>query len=197
MREAIGGTWIFQIVIFFILLFTGYMCLSINHSKAFNVKNEIVKAIEREGGANLENPENDAAIQSIVEYLKKTSYRTTGKCLDDVKDKAGNVITHYTGYNREGKLDNSNPSFCIAKQSVSSGEGMPDRSYYRIVVFYQLDLPIFRSVFQFRITGDTKVMSYTNGYYKQDNYYCQRYENGKPVGPVVPCSSVTGPIVGG
>ena len=52
MREAIGGTWIFQIVIFFILLFTGYMCMSINHSKAFNVKNTIIKEIERAEGVS-------------------------------------------------------------------------------------------------------------------------------------------------
>ena len=53
MREAIGGTWLFQIVIVFILLFTGYMCLSINHSKAYNVKSEILEIIERYNGIDL------------------------------------------------------------------------------------------------------------------------------------------------
>ena len=43
MREAIGGNWLFNIVIFFVILFTGYLCLSINHTKAFNVKDDIVK----------------------------------------------------------------------------------------------------------------------------------------------------------
>ncbi len=109
MREAIGGTWIFQIVIFFILLFTGYMCLSINHSKAFNVKNTIVKAIEREEGVNLSNPDNDPAIEKIVEYLKETSYRTTGRCPEG-----------YTGYNRDGKIDSRNSAFCIAEHELLS-----------------------------------------------------------------------------
>lgn len=152
MREAIGGTWIFQIVIFFILLFTGYMCLSINHSKAFNVKNTIVKAIEREEGVNLSSPENDPAIQKIVEYLKQTSYRTTGKCPDG-----------YTGYNRDGKIDSRNSSFCIKEQVARSASDMPSMTYYRIVVFYQLDLPIFRSVFEFRVSGDTKIISHSKG----------------------------------
>ena len=152
MREAIGGTWIFQIVIFFILLFTGYMCLSINHSKAFNVKNTIVKAIEREEGINLNDPENDPAIQKIVEYLKQTSYRTTGKCPDG-----------YMGYNRDGKIDSRNSSFCIAEQTARSASELPSMNYYRIVVFYQLDLPIFRSVFEFRVSGDTKIISHSKG----------------------------------
>lgn len=151
MREAIGGTWIFQIVIFFILLFTGYMCLSINHSKAFNVKNEIVKAIEREEGSSLVR--DDPAIKKIVEYLKKTSYRTIGNC--DTKN-------GFIGFNREGEIDSRNSSFCIKKEDVTNGSSdMPDMSYYRVVVFYQLDLPIFRSVFQFKVSGDTKIISHS------------------------------------
>ncbi len=150
MREAIGGTWIFQIVIFFILLFTGYMCLSINHSKAFNVKNTIVKEIERAEGANLSDPESDEAIKKIVEYLKENSYRTTGRCPDD-----------YNGYNRDGSLDERNAAFCLKKQSVAGGSDMPEMVYYRVVVFYQLDLPIFRSAFQFRVSGDTKIISHS------------------------------------
>ncbi len=161
MREAIGGTWIFQIVIFFVLLFTGYMCLSINQSKAFNVKNTIIKAIEREEGVDLNNPDTDPAIEKIVEYLKKASYRTTGRCPDDIRDAAGNIITHYEGYNRDGHLDSRNSAFCIAKQAARTNSELPDMSYYRIVVFYQLDLPIFRSVFNFKISGDTKILSHS------------------------------------
>lgn len=182
MREAIGGTWLFQIVIVFVLLFTGYMCLTINHSKAFNVKNTIIKAIEREEGADLTNPESDSAILKIVDYLKETSYRTTGTCPNG-----------YTGYNRDGKIDSKNSAFCIAKQSAISSSEMPDMSYYRVVVFYQLDLPIFNSVFNFKVTGDTKLLntSYTkNGYYKNPEGLCQKYEGGKKVGAPVSCNSV-------
>lgn len=147
MREAIGGTWLFQIVIVFVLLFTGFMCLTINHSKAFNVKNTIVKAIEREEGVNLSNPTEDEAIKKIVAYLKEASYRTTGNCPKD-----------YIGFNRDGGLDSKNSAFCIKKEPVRSGSEFPDMSYYRVVVFYQLDLPIFNEVFNFKVTGDTKVI---------------------------------------
>ena len=40
MKEAIGGVSIFQIAVLFLLIFTGVMCLTINHSKAFGVKEE-------------------------------------------------------------------------------------------------------------------------------------------------------------
>ena len=126
------------------------MCLSINQSKAFNVKNTIIKAIEREEGADLASPENDPAILKIVDYLKKASYRTTGRCPEG-----------YSSFNREGQLDSRNAAFCIAKQATRNNAELPDMSYYRVVVFYQLDLPIFRSVFNFKISGDTKILSHS------------------------------------
>ena len=48
MREAIGGTWLFGLVITFIVFFASFLAISINYSKAFNVKkniNEIIKFI--------------------------------------------------------------------------------------------------------------------------------------------------------
>ena len=50
MREAIGGAWLMGVVVFFIVLFTSYLALSVNHSRAFNVKNAIVEIIERHNG---------------------------------------------------------------------------------------------------------------------------------------------------
>ncbi|NLA32492.1 MAG: hypothetical protein GX864_00885, partial [Mollicutes bacterium] len=50
MREAVGGTWLFQIAIVFIILFSGYLALSVNYSRAFKVKNEILAIIERNEG---------------------------------------------------------------------------------------------------------------------------------------------------
>lgn len=163
MREAIGGTWLFQIVIVFVLLFTGFMCLTINHSKAFNVKNTIIKTIEREEGVNLDVPGSDPAISKIVSYLQEASYRTTGNCPADVKDAANNIIAHYYGFDRNGNLNNAKPAFCIAKVKTRAGEEFPDMSYYRVVVFYQLDLPIFNEVFNFRVTGDTKLIDVSGG----------------------------------
>ena len=158
MKEAIGGTWLFQIVIVFILLFTGFMCLSINRSKAFNVKNYILETIQTYNG------DVNAAMSDIVEYMKTNAYRTTGKKSDSIDLKCGK---EYACYNREGKKDNQNPVFCLVKIPVDSNKGclvndfddLPNMYYYRIEVFYQLDLPFFHDLFSFKITGDTKIFS--------------------------------------
>ena len=162
MKEAIGGTWLFQIVIFFILLFTGFMCLSINRSKAFNVKNFILETIQSHNG---EISSESDAMKEIVAYMKENSYRTTGTKQNEIKSMCGKK-SEYICYNREGKKDNNNPVFCIAKLSVDNNENgcldapfteLPNMYYYRIEVFYQLDLPFLHDLFGFKITGDTKV----------------------------------------
>ena len=39
MRQAIGTTWIMQLVIIFMLIFVAFLALTINYTKAFKMKN--------------------------------------------------------------------------------------------------------------------------------------------------------------
>ncbi|MBQ6686933.1 MAG: hypothetical protein IJN03_00225 [Bacilli bacterium] len=159
MKEAIGGNWLFNIVIFFVVLFTGYLCLSINHTKAFNVKDDIVKIIERENGfedlSAVSSLHDKKIINDIVDSLQTFGYRNTSVC---PVNESG---TTWYGFDREGNRDHSNrnSAFCIRKIDVSKNrDDAPDTGYYQVVVFYQLDLPIFNSLFNFNIKGDTKLL---------------------------------------
>ena len=159
MREAIGGNWLFNIVIFFVILFTGYLCLSINHTKAFSVKDDIIKIIERNDGfdnLNNVNSDNDKAIiNNIVRSLQEFGYRTTSVC---PKADGGPI---WYGFDREGRRDtsNRNSAFCIREIDGSKGSiDLADPVYYQVVVFYQLDLPIFNNLFGFTVKGDTRLL---------------------------------------
>ena len=46
MREAFGGSWLLGFVALFIVLFSAYLAVSINYTKAFKAKNKIVSIIE-------------------------------------------------------------------------------------------------------------------------------------------------------
>ena len=50
MRESIGGTWITQLVIVMMFVFVAFLALSVNYSKAFRVKNQMISIIEKYGG---------------------------------------------------------------------------------------------------------------------------------------------------
>ena len=166
MREAIGGTWLFQIVIFFIIFFTGFMCLTINRSKAFNVKNQIVQTIQAYNGIDLTKTSNNDAMEEIVSYMKEHAYRTTG-VWPDTKILGGEFSEYYC-YDRNGRAlsrGSKNAIFCLAKipvknslSSVNEFNELRTLAYYRVVVFYQLDVPIFHDLFNFQMVGDTKTI---------------------------------------
>ena len=183
MKEAIGGTWLFNIVIFFILLFAGYMCLSINYSKAFNVKDRIINIIEHNGGiANVES-KKDPTVSEIAAYLKKVGYRTKGKC----KVKSGDYTENYEyGCDRNGTCvkasTTSTYAFCLQEipasntytgavkkgQNGAKDDEFINVNYYKVKVFYHLDLPVLRSAFNFSIKGDTKLLYDTTIKAKED-----------------------------
>ncbi len=144
MREAIGGTWLFNIVVLFVMLFTGYLCLAINYSRAYNVKNEIVDIIERENGYN------DKAVKDIASYLTEIGYRTTGKCEEDM-----------IGNNSDKDFGVGENIYCYKAIKVGGEEDYAESVYYQVEVFFQIDLPIFRDWFTFSIKGDSNQLFYS------------------------------------
>ena len=42
MRQSIGSTWLIQLMILFILLFVGFIILTVNHSKVVRTKDEMI-----------------------------------------------------------------------------------------------------------------------------------------------------------
>lgn len=161
MKEAIGGTWLFGIVITFVVLFTTFISLSTNYSRCFRIKDEIVTTIEHYGGVN------DKSISKINEFLSGVGYSSTSKCpTDDSACWYGFRIgqTHPSGV-REA-------NYCISKTSItdpytvgSGGNitingpiGHPRSAYYQVAVFFKLNWPIISSIFTIEISGETRII---------------------------------------
>ncbi len=166
MRESISVTTLFQIVILFILLFTAIMCLTINNANAFGVKDEIINIIEVAEGNFLDG---GSLSEDVVDAISAASYRTTGVC-----NKNGN--TGYTGYDKMGNpvSDGQKASVCIKEVNVTEGintylsnilgpgnfveEDFRKGSYYQIIVFFQMDLPVVNQVYSMQVKGETKII---------------------------------------
>ena len=166
MKDSISMTTIFQIFILFVLLFTAIMCLTINNSNAFGVKDSIVNAIESLDGNYMEGPNLN---EEIVKVIQETSYRTSGTCPDDYKgfDRAGNAVSS----------GSSDAAVCIKEVKAteglddylasSSGGGLGNTvaiddfvegSYYKVMLFFQLDIPVIKQIFNFNTTGETRII---------------------------------------
>lgn len=137
------------------------MCLTINNANAFSIKDKITNIIENSDG-NFLNGEN--LNSEIVSAIENSAYRTTRSC------EAG-----YTGFQRDGsRVSGDGPAaVCIKCVHVSSevdnhlksllgGNFKPQGSfhtfYYQVVVFYQLDLPIVKQVFNLKTKGETRLL---------------------------------------
>ena len=149
MREAYGGTWITGLVILFTFVFSAFLALSINYSKAFRVKNEVLSILEKKGGAT------DEAITLINNYLENNNYHLVGDCKDfdyGVKAQAndGKIGTAAKG---------TKYSYCISKIK-SKGPNFQDRAYYEVKLFFKFNLPVIGDIFTFDVKGQTKDVSY-------------------------------------
>ncbi len=165
MRESVGGLSLFQIVIAFILLFTAIMCLTINHSKAFAVKDEIVSIIEEsaiDSAGNL----SDKTIETIMERLAEIGYQATGHCEEG-----------WQGYSPNNNDTMNNAFFCLKKVNVYDqmrsdadkhctlnscivvgDDDYPYMYYYKVRLFYKLDIPIVDRM-DFNVTSSTKLLT--------------------------------------
>ena len=149
MKESIGGVTLFNIVIVFVLLFAGYISMSINYSKAYNVKNEIINIIKNQGGVCTSRTPSNSDIcynfaEQITDYFREASYRSTGEC-----------ESGWVGFDREGQIDYDNSAFCVKAVRANTNSELPNALYYQVKVFYQLDLPVINRFFEFSIYGET------------------------------------------
>lgn len=144
MREAIGGTWIFSIVIVFIVLFTSFLAISVNYSKAFKVKNGIVNIIEKREGIS------DATVDEISDYLNNVGYLVYSGCPDYVASQSNESAHGFEASNTNSRKF----KYCIARTEDTSGN--IKKTYYKVTVFFRVDLPIMGEIFTFPVTGETK-----------------------------------------
>lgn len=168
MKEAVGGISLFQIVMFFIVLFTGYVCLSINYSKAYGIKNELLTIIKNQGGVCTADSGNCYNFKDIVtSYLLDVGYRSTGKC-----NRGGD--SDWVGYDRNGNLLTSGDkaAFCIKGVQDGTNSQLSQAVYYKVKVFYQLDLPIINSIFNFTVSGETSKVYSPNECDDNPQSYC-------------------------
>ncbi len=178
MKESIGGTWIFVLVITFLALFTTFVSVSTNYSRCYKIKDEILISLERGHGINSES------ITTINKYLKGTGYSSTGSCPDD-----GNcwypfsVNDSYSGSNYHTVGDRKT-NYCVTKYTITSrsvGEdviytngpvGHPESAYYGVVIFFRLEWPILRQMFSINISGETSIIYLVNDFDEIENNTC-------------------------
>ena len=161
MKEAIGGTWIFGIVITLVAFFTAFISFSLNYSRCYKVKNEMLSVIERNNGINQDS------ITEINKYINSIGYSGTGKC--EPQSNAACLVGFKKNDNTKSftSISTQEYNYCIEKMVMNkSGNsdltGMPASAYYHIRVFFTLDMPIVGNFFNLKVEGETSTIYLPN-----------------------------------
>ena len=138
MRNAIGGTWLFGLVATFIVLMSGFLAISINYHKAYLVRSDLIDMIEQREHYDAEIVDN---------YFNQAGNFATGRCPD---------LEEY-GKSLSSKNANGKSRYCVYYRNADDDTNIP-KAYYKVNVFFKIDLPVIRSIFTMRVPGTTKIV---------------------------------------
>ena len=146
------------------LLFVSFLIVTINYTKAFRVKNEVLSILEREEGLTSRTTITDlGAMQLINNYLLNNGQTAMGTCDKD-----------WLGvYSLETNLDFNSISekvqtpgsrkyyYCIKKNdSFTSSKTEKYKAYYEVRLFLKFELSVFGNLFTYGINGETNDIQY-------------------------------------
>ena len=154
MRQAIGTTWLMQLIIIFMLIFVAFLALTINFTKAFKIKNELINIIEKNEGLT---EGNYGTIYFINNYLLNNGYMTKGSCEADEYGK--NTLSLDDTSMPTGAVKGEKYYYCIKKTSYYTTV-YPNRAKYTIRIFFHFSLPVIGDIFTFSSEGTTIDLNY-------------------------------------
>ena len=150
MRDAVGSTWIFSLVISFTLIFAGFLVLALSYAKAYKVKNEMTSMIEKYEGLTINDSLNNrGSVQIINQYLQNSGYKAKGNCqIGDyaADDLSLNTLVEVTSGNSSDQF-----YYCISTNT----DREKCTTLFKITVFYDFNLPVLGQLRKYSITGQT------------------------------------------
>lgn len=134
MKEAIGTSMVFNLIIIFIVVFIVILVGSLGFSKGFKVRDRIIDIIEKNEGYN------DISKSEIDENLSSIGYQI--ELNQQCKSKNGaQPLSNSSGYR-----------YCVYKYDTKKGD------YYGVMVFVHFDFPIIGSFIELPLYGETRII---------------------------------------
>lgn len=138
MREAVGNTFIVNLIIIFILIFIILFAGSTSYTKAYKVKNRIIDIIEENKGYNAE------ARSQIDRFLGETGYRVTN---------GGTCRSHYG----TGTIPSNSGGYRYCVETFVKNQGKEnEQTYYGVTSYMYFEIPIIASLVELPVYGETK-----------------------------------------
>lgn len=134
MKEAIGTSFVFNLIMVFIGVMIALLVGSLAFSKGFKIRNRIIDIVQKHEGYTEE------AVEEINENLASIGYRLAiqENC------KAHNGV--------QPMNNNSDYHYCMYRYNTTKGD------YYGVTVFIHFDIPLIGDWFEIPLYGETRIL---------------------------------------
>lgn len=139
MRQGIGSTFLYNIIIVFIVITFGFLTATLSYMKAFKVNNAVASSLERFEGYNR------LSADEITKSLSTLGYRidNTGTTKCPTKRKSGKSYSPITALSGQHR-------YCIYEYPKENGY-----FNYGIITYLYIDIPILGGTFKAAIYSET------------------------------------------
>ena len=147
MRDAFGSTFMFKLIIIFIVFYVSFMTIAVSYAKVFRVKNGVIDILEQyqydSNGSNAQN-----IIDKVDNYLSKFHYNegANGNVEKLCKEDSGNQNASDEKYENQFTENGA----CIIRTGLGEGS-----VFYEVVVYLVVSFPLFNQDFVIPIRGET------------------------------------------
>ena len=138
MKEAIGNTMVFNLMMIFIVMMFIILLGSVTYSKGFKIRNRIIDRIEQYHGYD----PNGAVVTAINEDLKAVGYRiVANQNCHDRPDASAVLTSEYNAYN-----------YCVYQYDTNRG------TYYGVKVYVYIDFPFIGKFASLPLYGESEIV---------------------------------------
>ncbi|MCR4581021.1 MAG: hypothetical protein K5666_00725 [Bacilli bacterium] len=152
MRNSIAGTWVYATVLIFMVALIAYVTIQINYANAYEISENIIKAVEEYEGLNKKSLDK-------IDKLLSNTHTVTGGC----KDGEYGIVHGTTGTIKVDTKPSGKYSVCVSRNSLAVN-GV-NKCYYQTTIFFSFNLPVLGDLYSFKIPGETMGLRYTTDDY--------------------------------
>jgi len=155
MKDAVGGSLLLYVVLFFVGVIILFFANIMSYSKAYRVKNRIINILEQHGdipSSEFNLSKRSDLIKVINEDLVNIGYRVAS---------SGSKSTCNFNYNEDKpnnkkckNFNTGNVDYCVCRIDATNG------FYYEVITFTQFDFPVLNSVIKSDVHGETKILGH-------------------------------------
>lgn len=147
MRDAFGSTFMFKLIIIFIVFYVSFMTIAVSYAKVFRVKNGVIDILEQYQYDSVGSRKQDV-IDRVNDYLSKFPYdegdnnNVKKMCKEDSRNQNAFGEIYDNQFTENGA--------CIIRTDLGGGS-----VFYEVVVYLVVSFPLFQQDFVIPIRGET------------------------------------------